>query len=100
MYSMMRESMSILSSEQGEHLTNDYVMRIPLSEGKYSVVAYGGDFTAFSTGELSGQGNTLSGTLRKGLTDLNDFRTELKNTGGEGIIFIRHSFRTTFMPDL
>lgn len=25
MYSMMRESMSILSSEQGEHLTNDYV---------------------------------------------------------------------------
>lgn len=71
-------------SEQGEHLTNDYVMRIPLSEGKYSVVAYGGDFKAFSTGELSGQGNTLSGTLRKGLTDLNDFRTELKNTGGEG----------------
>lgn len=71
-------------SEQGEHLTNDYVMRVPLSEGKYSVVAYGGDFTTFSTGELSSQGNTLSETLRKGLTDLSNFRTELKNTGGEG----------------
>lgn len=67
-------------SEQGSQLTNDYVMRIPLPEGNYSVVAYGGDFNTFLTGELSGQ---VYNELRKGLTDLSAFRTELKNSEGE-----------------
>lgn len=68
-------------SEQGDKLTNDYVMHIPLPEGKYSVVVYGGDFTTYSVGELSG--NAINSTLRKGVTDINDFRTELKNRTGE-----------------
>ncbi len=65
---------------QGSHLTNDYVMRIPLPEGRYSIIAYGGDFTAFRTVELNGQGYN---NLRKGLTDISDFRTELKYESGE-----------------
>lgn len=67
-------------SEQGDQLTNDYVMRIPLPEGKYSVVAYGGDFTTYLVSELNT--NTINQTLRKGVTDINDFRIELKNTTG------------------
>lgn len=69
-------------SEQGDQLTNDYVMRISLPEGKYSVVAYGGDFTTYPVGELNRLDNTLSNTLRKGVTDISDFRAELKNLAG------------------
>lgn len=71
-------------TEQGDKLTNEYVMRIPLPEGKYSVVAYGGDFTTYSAGELDRQTNTLNQTLRVGVTDIGDFRAELKNISGEG----------------
>lgn len=70
-------------SEQGSKLTNDYVMRIPLPKGKYSVIAYGGDFNTYTTGELNNQNNILSNNLRKGETDINDFRMELKNINGE-----------------
>lgn len=65
-------------SEQGSKLTNEYVMRIPLPEGKYNVVAYGGDFTTYSVGEIDSLTNTIS-SLRKGITDMNDLRAELKN---------------------
>lgn len=75
-------------SEQGDKLTNDYVMRIPLPEGKYSVVAYGGDFTTYPVGELNRQDNTLSSSLRKGITDISDFRAELKNIiGAENYLY-------------
>lgn len=69
-------------SEQGNKLTNEYVMRIPLPEGTYSVVTYGGEFGTYSTGELDQQLNTLNETLRKGVTHINDFRAELKNVKG------------------
>lgn len=69
-------------SEQGNHLTNDYVMHIPLPEGTYSVVAYGGEFGTYSAGELNQQLNALNETLRKGVTDINDFRAELKHVKG------------------
>lgn len=75
-------------SEQGDKLTNDYVMRIPLPEGKYSVVAYGGDFSTYSVRELNRQDNTLNNILRKGITDISDFRAELKNTiGAENYLY-------------
>lgn len=69
-------------SEQGSKLTNDYVMRIPLPIGEYTVITYGGDFNTYSAGELNKQTNILDNTLRKGITDINDFRTELKNIRG------------------
>lgn len=69
-------------SEQGNHLSNEYVMHIPLPEGTYSVVAYGGEFGTYSAGELDHQLNTLNETLRKGVTDIADFRIELKSVKG------------------
>lgn len=69
-------------SEQGSKLTNEYVMHIPLPKGTYSVVAYGGDFKTYQPGELDNQLNILNQALRKGITDLNDFRTELENVKG------------------
>ncbi|MEG0517557.1 MAG: FimB/Mfa2 family fimbrial subunit [Bacteroidales bacterium] len=68
-------------TDSGNHLTNDYVMHLSLPVGKYSVVVYGGNFTTYSTGELNSL-NLLNQTLRKGITDINDFRTELKNRSG------------------
>lgn len=68
-------------TDSGSQLTNDYVMHIPLAVGKYNIVVYGGDFTTYSAGELSNL-NVLNQTLRKGVTDINDFRTELKNISG------------------
>lgn len=79
-------------SEAGDRLTNDYVMHIPLVRGKYNVVVYGGDLTTYSVGELNN--NTLNQTLRKGVTDINDFRIELQNvTGEDGYLY------TTGIPD-
>lgn len=75
-------------SEQGSQLTDDYVMRIALPEGKYSVVAYGGDFTTFQTGEVDGESSMLNNTLRKGETNITDFRMELSNiSGGENYLY-------------
>lgn len=68
-------------TDSGSQLTNDYVMHLSLPVGKYSVVVYGGDFTTYSAGELNSL-NVLNQTLRKGITDINDFRAELKNTSG------------------
>ncbi|MDD3037380.1 FimB/Mfa2 family fimbrial subunit [Bacteroides sp.] len=79
-------------SEEGSQLTNDYVMHIPLPEGTYSVVAYGGDFNTYSAGELDRQMNSLNQTLRKGVTDINDFRAELKNIkGAEDYLYPIHT---------
>lgn len=66
-------------SESGDKLTSDYIMQIPLPEGSYDVVAYGGDFTTYTTGELDPTGNEMSHLLRKGVTDMKDFRMLLNN---------------------
>lgn len=71
-------------TEQGDKLTNDYVMRIPLPKGEYQIVAYGGDFSTYSTGEIDNQTNILNNSLRKGVTDIADFRAELKSVIGDG----------------
>lgn len=70
-------------SEQGDKLTNDYIMHLPLAKGKYSVVVYGGDFTTYSIGDLNSRVSAINQTLRRGVTDINDFRMELKNITGE-----------------
>lgn len=71
-------------SEQGSMLTNDYVMRLPLPEGTYSAVVYGGDFTTYSAGELNKETNQLNEALRRGVSDVNDFRAELESKNGTG----------------
>lgn len=67
-------------SEQGSKLTSSYVMRIPLPRGKYTALAYGGYFTTYSVGELDKFTGMLNESLREEMTDINDFRIELKNT--------------------
>lgn len=74
-------------SEQGDKLTNDYVMNVPVPKGRYSVVAYGGDFSTYSAGELTAQTDAIKQLLRKGVTNIQDFRMELKNiTGQDGYL--------------
>ena len=78
--------------EQGNKLNNEYIMRIPLPEGKYSAVALGGPFNTYTVGELDEQTNAINETLRKGVTDLKDFRTELHHvSGAENYLYPRYT---------
>lgn len=70
-------------TQSGDILTNDYIMSIPLPEGSYHAVVFGGDQTTYSSGELNNQTNTLNNELTKGVTLLNDFRLMLNNTEGQ-----------------
>ena len=70
-------------SEQGDHLKNEYLMRIPVPTGRYSVVVYGGDLTTYDVGELDATTNILMAP-RKGETDISNFHIELHNTPGDG----------------
>lgn len=70
-------------TESGEKLTNDYVMQIPLPEDTYRLIAYGGDLSTYSAGELENQTNTMQNELRAGITSLNDFRLFLHYTEGQ-----------------
>ena len=74
-------------SESGEKLTNDYIMQIPLPEGSYDIVAYGGDFTTYTAGELEPMSNETNNLLRKGVTEIKDFRIFL-NSIEDGTGFI------------
>lgn len=75
-------------SEQGDKLTNDYIMHLPLAKGKYSAVVYGGDFTTYSIGDLNSRVSAINQTLRRGVTDINDFRMELENiTGAQNYLY-------------
>ncbi|MFR9649417.1 MAG: FimB/Mfa2 family fimbrial subunit [Rikenellaceae bacterium] len=70
--------------EEGEHLINDYVMRIPLEEGSdYSVIAYGGDMVGYNSGELNQELGELS-ELVVGQSDISNFYTELESTLSDG----------------
>lgn len=74
-------------SESGEKVTNDYIMQIPLPAGSYSIIAYGGDFTTYTVGELNSVTNETSKLLQEGVTDIKDFRLLLNNTAGtEGFL--------------
>lgn len=71
-------------TEQGDKLTNDYVMRVPLPKGKYSVVVYGGDLSTYSVGGLSNETNIIiNTTLNRGVTTIADLRLALNGTTGE-----------------
>lgn len=74
-------------SESGEKVTNDFIMQIPLPKGNYGIVAYGGDFTTYTVGELNSITNETNNLLRKGVTDIKDFRLLLNNIeGAEGFL--------------
>lgn len=64
-------------TEQGDHLQNDWQMRIPLPIGKYSVVVWAGELSTYNTGELVDPSGTLS-ELRKGVTSIEDFMLIVK----------------------
>lgn len=74
-------------SDNGEPLTNDYLMRLPLAPGKYSMVGYGGDFTTYSIGQIESS-SAINNVLQKGVTDINDLRVELNNISSqEGYLY-------------
>lgn len=71
-----------LFSEAGDVLTNDYVMSVPLPEGNYQIVVYGGGLNMFSAGAV-GSGADPFGGLVKGVTEIGDFRMMLDNAEGD-----------------
>lgn len=63
-------------SDGGNHLTNDYVMTLPLPEGKYTILAWGGDMKHYNA--VSTKGDNTEQALTKGQTTLEQFRLMLK----------------------
>lgn len=63
-------------SDGGNHLTNDYVMTLPLSAGIYTIVAWGGDITPYDA--VSVTSDNIEQSLTKGETTLEQFRLQLK----------------------
>lgn len=70
-------------SESGEKITSDYLMQIPLDKGSYDIVAYGGEFGTYTPGELDNATNQMNNLLRKGVTDIKDFRLLLNDVEGD-----------------
>ncbi len=67
-------------AEQGAHLTNDYVMYLPLPAGYYSVVAwaYEEDGSSYDHGtQFDPETRTFGQDLQPGVTSLEDFRLML-----------------------
>lgn len=61
-------------SDKGKHLTNDYVMTLPLPVGKYSLLVWGGDMSSYQVVEMTDEINDVSRALTPGQTTLEQFR--------------------------
>lgn len=65
-------------SDGGNHLTNDYVMTIPLPTGKYTLICWGGDMAAYHSVAMIDASNDVSQALTPGETTLEQFRLLVK----------------------
>lgn len=65
-------------SDGGNHLTNDYVMTIPLPTGEYTLICWGGDMTAYHSVAMMDENNDVSKALTTGETTLEQFRLLVK----------------------
>lgn len=63
-------------TDGGNHLTNDYVMTLPLPEGTYTLLTWGGDMTPYKA--VSTTSENAEGALIKGQTTLEQFSLTLK----------------------
>lgn len=65
-------------SEAGDHLTNDYVMTLPLPVGKYTLVSWGGDMAQYNPLAMIDESGDVREPLTKGVTTLEQFRLLVK----------------------
>ena len=69
-------------SEAGDKLANNYIMSIPLPEGRYQVIAFCDNFNTFSAGRMDNRTNSFNEELQSGMTSIADFRIMLNSVEG------------------
>lgn len=77
-------------SDGGNHLTNDYVMTLPLPVGKYTLISWGGDMAHYNTVAITDQDAGVSEALVKGVTTMEQFRIMLKNQVYSEVLSLYH----------
>lgn len=60
-------------TEEGDRLTNDYRMYLPLPVGNYKIVVWGGTLGSYRIGETDSEGTTFQSELKKGITPIDNF---------------------------
>lgn len=68
-------------AEEGNHLTNNYRMHLPLPAGDYSVVVWGGALGTYLTGETNAEGTAFQSELKKGITHIDNFMLLAEKNG-------------------
>lgn len=65
-------------SDEGNHLTNDYTMTLPLPQGIYTLISWGGDMAHYNTLAMTDESSDISKSLTPGETTIDQFRLLLK----------------------
>lgn len=68
-------------SEEGNHLTNDWQMRLPLPPGNYTTVTWAGQLGTYRIGETNADGTTFQSELKKGVTHIDNFMLTAEKDG-------------------
>lgn len=77
-------------SDAGSHLTNDYVMTLPLPVGRYTLISWGGDMAQYNPLAMIDEDADVREPLTKGVTTLEQFRLlvkQLENTEALGLYY-------------
>lgn len=84
--------------ESSSELKNDYIMRIAVPHGVYSVVVYGGDLSCYSVGVLDTVTNQLDTLLVAGVSSIENLHIELKTyTGDDGYLYSQDSINDLYV---
>lgn len=68
-------------SEEGNHLTNNWKMRLPLPPGNYTTVTWGGNLGSYRLGETNADRTSFQDELKKGVTHIDDFMLMAEKDG-------------------
>lgn len=77
-------------SDAGSHLTNDYVMTLPLPVGRYTLLSWGGDMAQYNPLAMIDENADVREPLTKGVTTLEQFRLlvkQMENTEALGLYY-------------
>lgn len=68
-------------SDEGQHLTNDWQMRLPLPTGNYTTVTWGGALSTYRIGATNTDETAFQSELKKGVTHIDNFMLTAEKDG-------------------
>ena len=68
-------------TDEGNHLTNNWQMFLPIPTGKYTTVTWGGNLNHYNIGETNSEETNFINRLEKGHTHIDDFMLHAEKDG-------------------